>query len=197
MATMRTLPIRRYAPYAIAVLVLLVIYSLRFGGLFGADGESGPAQVAALQADIDRLTAEQAEARALEAALRTAATRVWVADPDIPTNQVQAAIQRLGLSSGLELNRIGAPREVSLGDSLRAVEVQVSATCELAEIAAFAQAVDNHSPALEWVSCTIRPERGRPDGTLSFHAKLRAVVVPKASLHATAAAGRPSTSRTP
>lgn len=181
------------------IVLLLGIYVVRAAG----DGgpwwvtEAATAQerqsLAALHADVVRLTAQRQEHEQRLAATAALSKSLWAGTSAMPTNEIQTTIERLGAQAGVRLNRVGVPRVVDLSDHLKAVEVQISAQTSSEALGRFLQAVDNQRPLLEWAACSLSPNTPLNPTAVMLTGKLRALVlVPGAVAPAPAASARRS-----
>ena len=78
--------------------------------------------------------------------LTTLTQDFWPSKGKTLTNQVQQKIERLGRKSGITLKKVGAPKVIEVTDNIEAIDVTVSSTTSMKDLAKFLKEIENHHP---------------------------------------------------
>lgn len=177
--------------YALLLVVLVVGYAMTLSG--DGSGRRGSGFTFPTKAKIERelteistLNNNRAKAQIAIAvqALRKAELKAktagfWIQGTKVPTNEIQKEVDRLGRRAGIQLARVGAPREVDVSDHIKAVDISVNSTTNIEAFARFIQEIDNSSPALFFDNCSIRPDNVKKPKSVMVKGKIRALVLTK------------------
>jgi hypothetical protein len=182
---------RKQLAYIILIVGLGVGYAMSLGGgrdRSGGGGFTFPTaakieheltQIATLNNNRAKAQIAIAEQIAIKAQLKARTAGFWIEGTKVPTNEIQKAVDRLGRRAGIQLARVGAPREVDLSDHVKAVDISVNSTTDIQAFAAFIQEIDNSEPALFFENCSIRPDNVKNPKKVMVKGKIRALVLTK------------------
>ncbi len=109
--------------------------------------------------------------------LRGMVSRYWQSTDEIPTNEIQQKIERLGKKNGVILNKVGAPKIVDVSDNIRAIDITISSTTSIKSVSDFLQNIENEHPLLIWHNCVIRPNRTKDPTAVNISGKIRAFIM--------------------
>jgi hypothetical protein len=177
--------------YVLLIVVLGVGYAMTLSG--NSRGRSGggftfptKAKIERGLTDISTLNNKKATVQvaiasdaARKAELKAKTAGFWIEGTKVPTNEIQKAVDRLGRRAGIQLARVGAPREVDLSDHIKAVDISVNSTTNIEAFARFIQEIDNSEPALFFDNCSIRPDNVKNPKKVMVKGKIRALVLTK------------------
>jgi hypothetical protein len=173
----------KYTIYGILIVVLVGFYVLRSMDIkltlpTRAKVEAEKRQALRLREDIQQAALSVAENDAARLDLDNQTADFWTSNGRVPTNQVQAHIEKLARKSGLRLNKVGPPKIIEVSNHIRAIEVTISSSTTMKSTSAFVAAVERNTPgALEWYNCTIRPNRTKDPTGVTLAGKIRAYVL--------------------
>lgn len=177
--------------YVLLIVVLGVGYAMTLSGNSRGRGGGGftfptKAKIENELTQISTLNNERAKRQLMIAdqALRKAELKAqtagfWLETTKVPVNDIQKAVDRLGRRSGMQLARVGAPREVDVSDHIKAVDISVNSTTDIEAFARFVQEIDNAEPALFFDNCSIRPDNVKNPKKIMVKGKIRALVLTK------------------
>jgi hypothetical protein len=120
-----------------------------------------------------------AEQALRKAELKAQTAGFWIETSKVPVNDIQKSVDNLGRRAGMQLARVGAPREVDVSDHIKAVDISVNSTTNIEAFARFVQEIDNSEPALFFDNCSIRPDNIKNPKSIMVKGKIRALVLTK------------------
>ena len=103
----------------------------------------------------------------------------WPSSGKAVTNKIQQKIERLGRKSGVTLKKVGAPKIAEITDNIEAIDITVSSTTKMKDLAKFLKEIENHHPKLIWNNCVIRPNRTKSPTAVNISGKVRAYILSK------------------
>ncbi len=132
-----------------------------------------------LQTSVTNLRKEQEKKEAMRLSLTDLTADYWPANGKLPVNEMQLKIERLGQKTGVTLNTVSAPKTIDINDHVRAIDISISATTTIRDIAAFLEEIDQHQPRLFWINCVLRPDNIKSPSAVSLSGTVRAYLLNK------------------
>ncbi len=166
--------------YGIIVTVLVLLYSVKFlsfeSFVLPTSGriDVQRQKIKQLEAELSNLEKMSMIREDKKARIKEISRGFWKSHGEkIPTNEIQLKIERIGKKSGVNLNKVGAPKIAEVSDNIRVVDVSVSSTTNTKSLTEFLREINNHDPKLFWNDCVIRPNRTKEPTAVNISGKLR------------------------
>jgi hypothetical protein len=175
---------RRQRWYVVLIVILVLLYALRFADLPLPDslplaGRVSARRVALLQAQAELDGARKLVALQREKLAQTAGMAAHYYPATTTSTDIQTVVENLARETNLtfsSLRSITASGEKH--DLLRAEEVNLTGTVDIKALAQFMRAVENHRPVLLWASLNLAPRnQGKQVNQVFISGRLRAPVL--------------------
>lgn len=103
--------------------------------------------------------------------------KFWRPEDGKPQNELRRRLEQCAKSAGLRLKTIGAMQTIKVVEGLNSHSINLTADCQLNELADFLWNIDREQPEISWMNITIQPDNTRSPNHLVLNGSIRILML--------------------
>ncbi len=127
------------------------------------------------QEQLTELLQEELQIQRPLTALRAARAKFWLPQDGNPQYELRRKVERCAKEAGIRLKSTGTLQITKLTEGLFAYEINITSDCQLPQLLAMLEKIENERPCLFWKNLTINPDNTRSPNFLLLNGTIKIV----------------------